>query len=81
MRCCLPIISLAVAIMRCSTLSVCVGLDLLGLAGMASAFWRMECRSRSGLARTDPLVNSGAVSEFGHASQGGRVISSTIAQL
>ncbi|KFY82050.1 hypothetical protein V500_10863 [Pseudogymnoascus sp. VKM F-4518 (FW-2643)] len=36
------------------------------LAGSAEAFWRMECRGRSGLARLDPLVNPGVASTHAH---------------
>ncbi|KAL5350457.1 hypothetical protein ACLOAV_004025 [Pseudogymnoascus australis] len=36
------------------------------LAGSADAFWRMECRGRSGLARLDPLVNPGVASTHAH---------------
>ncbi|ELR05829.1 hypothetical protein VC83_08801 [Pseudogymnoascus destructans] len=36
------------------------------LAGSAEAFWRMECRGRSGLARIDPLVNPGVASMHAH---------------
>ncbi|KFZ20428.1 hypothetical protein V502_03178 [Pseudogymnoascus sp. VKM F-4520 (FW-2644)] len=36
------------------------------LAGSAEAFWRMECRGRSGLARLDPLVNPGVASSHAH---------------
>ncbi|KFY06255.1 hypothetical protein V492_08098 [Pseudogymnoascus sp. VKM F-4246] len=36
------------------------------LAGSAEAFWRMECRGRSGLARIDPLVNPGVASAHAH---------------
>jgi hypothetical protein len=41
------------------------------LSGTADAFWRMECRSRSGLARIDPLVEKGKVANHGHAIHGG----------
>ncbi|KFY11004.1 hypothetical protein V491_07369, partial [Pseudogymnoascus sp. VKM F-3775] len=36
------------------------------IAGSAEAFWRMECRGRSGLARIDPLVNPGVASTHAH---------------
>jgi hypothetical protein len=36
-----------------------------------NAFWRMECRARSGLARLDPLVSPGEVSGHAHAIHGG----------
>lgn len=42
----------------------------LALAQDASAFWRMPCRSRSGLARIDPLVSPGEVSSHAHAIHG-----------
>jgi hypothetical protein len=42
----------------------------VSLVGDVSAFWRMPCRSRSGLARIDPLVNNGTVSEHAHAIHG-----------
>jgi hypothetical protein len=34
------------------------------------AFWRMPCRTRSGLARIDPLVSNGSVSQHAHAIHG-----------
>jgi hypothetical protein len=37
----------------------------------ASAFWRMPCRARSGLARIDPLVSPGTMGEHAHAIHGG----------
>lgn len=43
---------------------------LLGLAGTASAFWRMECPGRLGVARIDPIVNSGEVSAHAHSLHG-----------
>lgn len=36
----------------------------------ASAFWRMECRGRVGLARVDPLVSPGEVAQHVHAIHG-----------
>jgi hypothetical protein len=42
------------------------------LSGAANAFWRMPCQSRSGLARLDPLVDTGEVSSHGHAIHGGK---------
>jgi hypothetical protein len=41
------------------------------LSGTADAFWRMECHSRSGLARIDPLVEPGEIANHGHAIHGG----------
>lgn len=43
---------------------------LLGLAGTASAFWRMECPGRLGVARIDPIVNPGDVSAHAHSLHG-----------
>jgi hypothetical protein len=45
-------------------------LTLVLAAGSAQAFWRMPCRSRSGLARLDPLVSPGTVSQHAHAIHG-----------
>jgi hypothetical protein len=42
---------------------------LASLSG-AAAFWRMECRGRLALARLDPLINPGAVSQHSHAIHG-----------
>ncbi|KAF4556592.1 Hypothetical protein D9617_1g084700 [Elsinoe fawcettii] len=39
--------------------------------GGADAFWRMPCRSRTGLARLDPLVAPGSLSDHSHAIHGG----------
>jgi hypothetical protein len=41
------------------------------LSGTANAFWRMDCHSRTGLARIDPLVEKGKVANHGHAIHGG----------
>jgi hypothetical protein len=35
-----------------------------------NAFWRMECKGRSGLARIDPLVSPGEVAQHVHAIHG-----------
>ncbi|PMD37148.1 hypothetical protein L207DRAFT_71340 [Hyaloscypha variabilis F] len=35
-----------------------------------NAFWRMPCRERSGLARIDPLVSPGSISQHAHAIHG-----------
>lgn len=37
----------------------------------AEAFWRLQCGYRSGLARLDPLINPGGVSDHVHAIHGG----------
>ncbi|GAB7360706.1 hypothetical protein MBLNU230_g0583t1 [Neophaeotheca triangularis] len=41
------------------------------LAGSANAFWRMPCRSRTGLGRLDPIVDKGTISGHVHAIHGG----------
>jgi hypothetical protein len=41
-----------------------------GLVGNVEAFWRMPCRERVGLARIDPLVNFGSISEHSHTIHG-----------
>ena len=41
------------------------------LPGAVDAFWRMDCHSRSGLARIDPIVTPGKVSSHVHAVHGG----------
>lgn len=38
--------------------------------GTASAFWRMECRGRVGLARIDPMVSPGEVAQHAHVIHG-----------
>lgn len=45
-------------------------LSVLASIGSASAFWRMECRGRVGLARLDPLVNPGTASSHAHVIHG-----------
>ncbi|KAJ5794975.1 hypothetical protein N7457_001574 [Penicillium paradoxum] len=37
----------------------------------ATAFWRLPCRGRSGLARLDPIVEPGEISSHTHAVHGG----------
>jgi len=43
----------------------------LTLVSGASAFWRMPCRSRTGLARIDPLMDPNEVSDHVHSIFGG----------
>lgn len=45
--------------------------SVLSVAGSVDAFWRMPCRSRTGLARMDPIMDPGAVSDHAHAIHGG----------
>ena len=41
------------------------------LVSNVAAFWRMPCRSRTGLARMDPLMDPGEVSDHVHTIHGG----------
>ncbi|KAJ6789037.1 hypothetical protein PWT90_10987 [Aphanocladium album] len=50
---------------------------LLGLAGSANAFWRMECPGRLDVARIDPIVNPNDVSAHAHVLHGSSGLSST----
>ncbi|OTB05181.1 hypothetical protein M426DRAFT_31133, partial [Hypoxylon sp. CI-4A] len=43
---------------------------LLGILGDVSAFWRMECRGRTGLARIDPIMDAGVISPHIHTVHG-----------
>lgn len=45
-------------------------ITLLSASG-ADAFWRMPCRSRTGLARMDPIMDPGAISDHAHTIHGG----------
>ncbi|KAL1839072.1 hypothetical protein VTJ49DRAFT_1902 [Mycothermus thermophilus] len=47
-----------------------ISLAILSSLGGAHAFWRMECRGRVGLARLDPLVDPGTLSQHVHAIHG-----------
>ncbi len=41
-------------------------LATLAVVGGAAAFWRMECRGRSGLGRIDPMASPDEVSQHAH---------------
>ena len=56
--------------MRFSSLAALKAFLLLITAVSIEGFWRMPCLSRSGLARIDPLVSFGSVSEHAHAIHG-----------
>lgn len=43
---------------------------LLSTFGDVSAFWRMECHGRTGLARIDPIMDAGVVSPHIHTVHG-----------
>ena len=43
---------------------------MLGALGTANAFWRMECRGRTALARIDPIVNFGETATHVHTLHG-----------
>ncbi|KAK8146012.1 hypothetical protein G3M48_003712 [Beauveria asiatica] len=50
---------------------------LLGLAGSANAFWRMECPGRLDVARIDPIVNPKDVSAHAHSLHGSSGLSAS----
>ncbi|KAI1414345.1 hypothetical protein F5Y13DRAFT_188452 [Hypoxylon sp. FL1857] len=45
-------------------------LFLLSTIGDVAAFWRMECRGRTGLARMDPIMDAGVISPHIHTVHG-----------
>ncbi|KAI1352157.1 hypothetical protein F5Y01DRAFT_100682 [Xylaria sp. FL0043] len=45
-------------------------LAILGMSSVAEAFWRMECRGSTGLARIDPIVDFGKISPHAHTVHG-----------
>ncbi|SPQ21806.1 1e5b89b2-c560-44a7-86f9-02cf282cf716 [Thermothielavioides terrestris] len=47
-----------------------ISLAILVLLNGVAAFWRMECRGRLGVARLDPLISPGTVSQHAHAIHG-----------
>ncbi|RFU30740.1 hypothetical protein B7463_g5614, partial [Scytalidium lignicola] len=53
--------------MRFSLTTIVKAVTVLTAVGGVDAFWRMPCRSRSGLARIDPLMNNGTVSPHAHS--------------
>lgn len=63
--------------MKFSNELMALGLALLAAPG-ADAFWRMECRGVSAIARIDPLVNPGAKSSHAHTIAGGSGKSPTV---
>lgn len=44
---------------------------VLALASGVSAFWRMPCRSQTGVGRIDPLVDAGTIAGHVHTITGG----------
>ncbi|KAI5867207.1 hypothetical protein GGS23DRAFT_166100 [Durotheca rogersii] len=53
-----------------ATKAVTTAFLLLGAIQDVAAFWRMECRGRTGLARMDPIMDPGVVSPHIHAVHG-----------
>nr|POE72895.1 hypothetical protein CFP56_30834 [Quercus suber] len=47
---------------------------VLAGASTVSAFWRMPCRSRTGAARLDPIIDIGTISDHVHTFHGGNAI-------
>jgi hypothetical protein len=45
-------------------------LAFLGLSSVTEAFWRMECRGSTGLARVDPIVDFNKISAHAHTIHG-----------
>ncbi|KAJ2989851.1 hypothetical protein NUW58_g3253 [Xylaria curta] len=45
-------------------------LAILGMSPMTEAFWRMECRGSTGLARVDPILDFNKISGHAHAVHG-----------
>ncbi|KAL2127847.1 hypothetical protein VTI74DRAFT_10097 [Chaetomium olivicolor] len=45
-------------------------LAILATVSGVSAFWRMECRGQVGLARLDPIISPGGISQHAHAIHG-----------
>ncbi|KAI1812874.1 hypothetical protein GGS20DRAFT_513114 [Poronia punctata] len=45
-------------------------LAFLGLSSVTEAFWRMECRGSTGVARVDPIVDFNKVAAHAHAVHG-----------
>ncbi|KAI0401311.1 hypothetical protein F4802DRAFT_609478 [Xylaria palmicola] len=45
-------------------------LAILGLSSVTDAFWRMECRGTTGLARVDPIVDFNRIGAHAHAVHG-----------
>ncbi|KAI9682422.1 MAG: hypothetical protein M1829_000214 [Trizodia sp. TS-e1964] len=45
--------------------------------GQVDAFWRLPCTGRAGVARMDPLVNHGSLSDHAHVVHGGSGFSMT----
>ncbi|KAI1771898.1 hypothetical protein F4818DRAFT_444896 [Hypoxylon cercidicola] len=43
---------------------------LLGIIQAVSAFWRMECHGRTGVARIDPIMDAGIISPHTHVVHG-----------
>ncbi|KAJ8128566.1 hypothetical protein O1611_g5067 [Lasiodiplodia mahajangana] len=52
------------------TSKLLVAFALLGISPFAGAFWRMECRGNTGVARIDPIVDFGKISGHAHTVQG-----------
>jgi hypothetical protein len=51
--------------------SLYVAVAVATLSGSANAFFRMECHSRNGFARMDPLVEPGVPASHAHVIHGG----------
>lgn len=47
-----------------------VAVAILGMSAVTEAFWRMECRGSTGVARMDPIVDFNKISGHAHAVHG-----------
>lgn len=45
-------------------------LAIIGMSPVTEAFWRMECRGSTGLARIDPIVDFSKISPHAHTVHG-----------
>ncbi|KAI1113704.1 hypothetical protein F5Y14DRAFT_203489 [Nemania sp. NC0429] len=51
-------------------LKALLGVAILGMSSITEAFWRMECRGSTGVARMDPIVEFNKISGHAHAVHG-----------
>lgn len=52
-------------------LTAVLGAVVTLLPAFSHAFWRLPCRGRTGVARLDPIVDPGEISDHAHAIHGG----------
>lgn len=60
-----------IGIMRFTTSPAAISATAaLAFAVQVTAFWRMPCRGRTGVARIDPLISPGTSAEHAHVIHG-----------